>query len=169
VGLALNPGVSQNRDRNQFVPANAPAGQYSYNGYTGIYPNIIWDMDSFNFEKLGVNLDRGISDWLNWGEDFGNQAVALNTIIPQKFALSSAYPNPFNSATKLQYQLAEDCLVSLVIFDIRGREVVKLAEGFKPAGSYETTFNASGLPSGIYFASFKAGEFHQTQKLLLIK
>jgi len=56
--FTIQPGATVNRDRSQNVPASAPAGSYSYHAYIGIYPNIIWDEDFFDFEKLG-SLDEG--------------------------------------------------------------------------------------------------------------
>ena len=89
--------------------------------------------------------------------------------IPANFALHPPYPNPFNPSTAISYQLQAASLVSLTIFDIAGREVAKLVEGFKPAGSHSVTWNAEGLTSGVYFARLTAGEFKQTKKILLIQ
>jgi hypothetical protein len=50
-----------------------------------------------------------------------------------------------------------------------GREVVKLIEGWKPAGNFQVPFNAGNLPSGVYFARLSANDFQQTQKMILLK
>ena len=89
--------------------------------------------------------------------------------IPETYNLYTPYPNPFNPKTILRFDLRNACNVSLFIYDIQGREVARLVDSFQPDGTYETTFNASELSSGVYFARLTAGEFHQTQKLLLIK
>ena len=170
VNLTLDPGVSVNRDRSQSVPGNAPAGNYTYDAYVGNYPNNVWDEDHFDFEKLAAS-DGGsiISDWANRGEYFSGEVVGEMVGTPAEFILHPAYPNPFNPSTALSFQLSADGFVQLMIFDISGREVVRLADGFRLAGIYETTFDASGLSSGIYFARLRADGFSQTRKMLLVK
>ncbi|NQS98600.1 MAG: T9SS type A sorting domain-containing protein [candidate division Zixibacteria bacterium] len=91
----------------------------------------------------------------------------INT--PDYFGLYAAYPNPFNPTTILSFNLPRSMDVSLVVYDVLGREVDRLYEGWCSAGNYEVTFDASGLPSGIYFVDFDAGDLSQTQKLLLLK
>jgi hypothetical protein len=59
--------------------------------------------------------------------------------------------------------------VSLIIYDITGREVAQLVKGYQSAGIHNATFDGSNLASGVYFAHFSAGDFKQTQKLLLLK
>jgi hypothetical protein len=88
---------------------------------------------------------------------------------PLAFSLAPPAPNPFNPNTKLSFSLPENSYVLLSIYDNLGREVLKLIEGWKPAGNFQVPFNAGSLPSGIYFARFTAGDFQQTQKMILIK
>ena len=95
--------------------------------------------------------------------------VVDNPVIPQIFGFSPAYPNPFNPATTLQYTLPLSGDVSLVIFDLQGREVSRLMEGFQTAGTHSITWNAESAASGIYFARLTVGENVQTQELLLLK
>jgi len=87
---------------------------------------------------------------------------------PSSFILS-AYPNPFNPSTTIAYDLPKAGYVSLRVFDLLGREVSVLRDGFVEAGSHRVTFDGSGLPSGIYFARLDAGSFSQTKKLMLLK
>ena len=81
----------------------------------------------------------------------------------------SASPNPFNPVTTLTFGLAEGGEVSLVIYDVMGREVVRLADGYKSAGSYQAIFDGTELASGFYFARLRQGGMQVTRKLLLIK
>ena len=170
MNYTINPNSFENRDRTQYIPARAPAGQYTYDAYVGNYPNNVWDEDHFDFEKLAVS-DGGviISDWANRDDCFSGEVVGEMVGTPAEFILLPAYPNPFNPETKLTFALPEAGNVSLIIYDIQGREVVRLADGFRLAGIYETTFDASGLSSGIYFARLQADGFSHTRKLLLIK
>ena len=89
--------------------------------------------------------------------------------MPKEYKLHSAYPNPFNPATTICFDLPEACDVSLVVYDVSGREVTRLFDGFKTARSHEVTFDASHLSSGIYFARLVTVDFQQTRKLLLVK
>ena len=91
------------------------------------------------------------------------------TYRPTEFALHNAYPNPFNSSTNLSFSLPEACEVVLVIYNIQGREIIRLADGFYPPGVHEMAFDAAGLSSGLYFAYLKAGSYNRTQKILLLK
>ncbi len=89
--------------------------------------------------------------------------------IPAKYKLLQNYPNPFNPTTKINFMLPKAEMVNLRIFDILGNEVMVLFEGFKQAGEYTITFDASKYASGIYFYTIEAGDFRQTKKMLLIK
>jgi len=90
-------------------------------------------------------------------------------IIPVDFALYQNYPNPFNPATKISWQLPADSWQTLKIYDILGNEITTLVDEYKPAGKYEVDFDASILPSGVYFYQLNAGNYIATKKLLLMK
>jgi Secretion system C-terminal sorting domain len=99
-------------------------------------------------------------------------ATSVNdkSILPAKFSLEQNYPNPFNPSTKIQYNLPENSFVSLKIYNAIGKEVASLVNGVVPAGSHEILFDASGLNSGVYFYTLKAGNnFVQTRKMILMK
>ncbi len=92
-----------------------------------------------------------------------------NSEIPDDYDLSQNYPNPFNPSTIITYQLPKSGFVSLKVFDVLGNEVAKLVDENKQSGSYEVVFNASNLPSGVYFYTLNTGDFVSTKKMLLIK
>jgi len=102
-----------------------------------------------------------IGDWVVGVED---DEALVNT-----FSLSQNYPNPFNPATIIKYSIAEPGLVSLKVYDVLGREVANLVNDFKSAGSYDITFNASGLASGVYMYKIESGSFVESKKMILIK
>jgi hypothetical protein len=89
--------------------------------------------------------------------------------VPDEYHLSQNYPNPFNPSTIIIYQLPESGFVSLKVFDVLGNEVAKLVDESKQSGIYEVTFDASNLPSGVYFYTLSAADFVSTKKMLLIK
>jgi subtilisin-like proprotein convertase family protein len=108
-----------------------------------------------------------------WGIKFistvGIQSTSGNT--PHKFALYQNYPNPFNPMTKIKFDIPKDAqqLVSLRLYDVLGREVQTLVnENLKP-GTYELSWDASELSSGVYFYRLTAGDFAESKKMLLIK
>lgn len=85
------------------------------------------------------------------------------------FRLNQNYPNPFNPSTTITYSISEQANVSLKIFDVLGEEVKVLLNERKPKGSYQIEFDASTLPSGIYFYRLQSGDYLETKKLVLIK
>ncbi|KPL06689.1 hypothetical protein AMJ86_07525, partial [bacterium SM23_57] len=89
--------------------------------------------------------------------------------LPTKFGITSAYPNPFNPLTNISFDIPAMDKVSLIIYDIQGREIARLLDGLMPAGTYLRTFDGSGFSSGTYYAIFSSS-FHQSvEKLVLIK
>jgi hypothetical protein len=95
-------------------------------------------------------------------------AAPTGATLPTSYSLS-AYPNPFNPSTSLEFALPEAGRVDLVVYDVAGREVAELTNSNYAAGTHRVTFDASHLPSGIYMARLTAGNFVTTHKLLLIK
>jgi Arylsulfotransferase (ASST)/Secretion system C-terminal sorting domain len=85
------------------------------------------------------------------------------------YLLSQNYPNPFNPTTTIRWRLAAESKVTLIVYDILGREVQTLINYEQPVGDHEVTFNASNLPSGIYFYTLRAGSFIQTKKMIFLK
>lgn len=89
--------------------------------------------------------------------------------IPTAFALSQNYPNPFNPSTTIRYQLPADGRVTLMIYDVLGREVATLVNARQRAGYYEVTFNASKFATGTYFCVMKSAGFSRVMKMMLVK
>jgi hypothetical protein len=106
-------------------------------------------------------------------DSLGTTSITLDArnpfdLRPSSFALS-AYPNPFNPATTLTFTLPVSQKVRITIYDIMGREQQRLADGILAAGEHRLTFDASALPSGIYFARLTGTHVIATRKLLLLK
>lgn len=96
-------------------------------------------------------------------------SVTNNNIELANFNLYQNYPNPFNPETKIQYSLPESGNIKLSVFDISGRLAQAVFEGFKPAGTYETVFNAAELSSGIYFFKLEYNGLSKTIKMTVMK
>ena len=88
---------------------------------------------------------------------------------PRSFALHEPYPNPFNPRTELRFDLPKATRVLLRVYDILGRESVTLVNEYRPAGSYSVAFDASSLPSGLYFARLSADRETMVRKMVLMK
>ncbi|MGA2623571.1 MAG: T9SS type A sorting domain-containing protein [Bacteroidota bacterium] len=97
--------------------------------------------------------------------------------MPHRFALAQSYPNPFNPATTIHYELPREAFVTLKIYDILGKEVATLVNTQQPAGYYNAIWNAENLPSAVYFYRLQAGNpsassghgFTDIKKMLLLK
>lgn len=94
--------------------------------------------------------------------------------IPAQFALHQSYPNPFNAAMIIKYELPQNSQVTLTIHDITGKEVIKLLNKRQAPGQYQVVWNGknkkgSEVSSGIYFYQLRAGSFVQVKKALFIK
>ena len=98
----------------------------------------------------------------------GNVDLFINPI-PEQFALSSAYPNPFNPTTTLNLDLNKDGQVSVKVYNVVGQVVAELANGYMDAGYHSFTWNASSVSSGMYLVRVEAGSEIATQKLMLLK
>lgn len=88
---------------------------------------------------------------------------------PGGFRLSQNYPNPFNPVTTIEYALPAGAEVRLVVFDLLGREVAVIAEGFQPPGSKKVAFDAAGLPGGVYVCRLTSGDFVAFRKMIVMR
>ncbi|MCI0448210.1 MAG: T9SS type A sorting domain-containing protein [Chlorobi bacterium] len=106
----------------------------------------------------------------NYVNGDGDSPLRVKTELPLTYRLSQNYPNPFNPITKINYELPKNSRVNLVVYDILGREVIRLVNNeVKEAGRYTATFDALNFASGVYFYRIEAGNFVQSRKMVLIK
>lgn len=91
------------------------------------------------------------------------------TTLPNSYDLKNNYPNPFNPTTTISFDLPEKSFVNLTVYNIQGQTVATLINNNLEAGSYNTTFTAQNLPSGVYLYKISAGSFSQIKRMLLIK
>lgn len=88
---------------------------------------------------------------------------------PQTFSLEQNYPNPFNPVTKIKFTLASNEYTTLKVYDIIGKEISTLVNNQMEKGHYEINFDASNLPSGVYFYTLNAGGYKETRKMILMR
>lgn len=93
----------------------------------------------------------------------------ISSQIPDKYKLENNFPNPFNPATNIKFQIPEKSFTSIVIYDLLGREVITLLSEELNAGYYNFQFNAENLNSGIYFYSLRTEKFSETKRMVLVK
>jgi hypothetical protein len=169
--VQVNPpvGVSVSRLRVQNIPGSWPPGVYTYLGYantTYSYPAI--DSSYFTFTKLATgSLTPWVMDASCTGDPFPYEVGT--TAVASEFALVGAAPNPFNPKTTIRFTLPEAGQATLQVFDVNGREVATLVNGYRNAGTHQVTFDGSELASGMYLYTLFTGSHTATGKLLLVK
>jgi len=129
-------------------------GTYRCEARIGRYPDQVWDTDAFTFQII---------------PDTTSVKDREPRTIPRDFALLGNYPNPFNPTTTLAFNLPRASQVQLAVFDLTGRHVATLVDGWQDAGRHQVIFDASDLSSGIYFYRLQAEEFSAVQKMVLLK
>jgi protocatechuate 3,4-dioxygenase beta subunit len=91
------------------------------------------------------------------------------TVAPQKFGVSSIYPNPFNATARISYEVPSPRKVKLIVYDVLGQEVAVLVDGIQSAGTQNVTFNGTSFASGVYFVRLSGTWGATTHKMLLLK
>ena len=133
------------------------------------------DGNVIDFNSQQTNLHRIGTDF-DECEDYNGQQLDISNAInnPEQFRLNQNYPNPFNPITTLRYDLPEDALVNITIYDMMGRIVSNLVSSQQNAGYKSIQWNATnnaGQPvsAGLYLYTIEAGKFRQTKKMVLLK
>jgi len=112
---------------------------------------------------------RAASGYL-WKIGIANTGIyQVDPKLPTDFALAGNYPNPFNPVTTIEFQLPNASEVEVSIYDVTGKRVETLVNERLDGGVYKVAWNASSMPSGVYFARMTAGEFSATHKVMLVK
>ncbi|HMB90715.1 MAG TPA: T9SS type A sorting domain-containing protein, partial [Rhodothermales bacterium] len=89
--------------------------------------------------------------------------------VPASIALDQNFPNPFNPSTTIPFTLKQAGEVSLVVYDLLGREVAQVINELRPAGTYQAVWVAGDLPSGLYIYKLSVGGESMTRKMTLLK
>ncbi len=116
---------------------------------------------------MNYNLKTSSAMVASFSKRLSNESE--ETHIAKSYELSQNYPNPFNPSTTIRYSLKENGKVKLSVFNLQGRKVAQLVNAAQSMGTYELTWDASSLPSGIYIYRLQAGEFVDTKKMTLLK
>jgi hypothetical protein len=145
-----------------------------------VYSNMV-EGEKLHFKYHDSNADKVMefeetltfSNNMVVGDGFNTFALSREVgegMHPMSCEISDAYPNPFNPVTSFSYVLPEDGMVNVSVYDINGRQVAELVNGFRMAGSHPLTWNASDLSSGVYIVKMIANDEHAAvQKIMLMK
>jgi hypothetical protein len=127
----------------------------------------------YNFKDSEINSAGTYSYRLKQIDNDGvyefSKTIEVNFNVPSNFGLSQNYPNPFNPSTTISFNLPESGKVTLKIYNIIGKEIKTLVEGYREAGIHTFNFNAEGYPSGMYLYSLSTNGFTETKKMLFMK
>ncbi|MBK9333026.1 MAG: VCBS repeat-containing protein [Ignavibacteria bacterium] len=136
--------------------------------YAWTIPGIPYTHEDFPWPQYGHDRYRtNQHGFIPPDEPVGIQP--MNTNVPAEFNLYQNFPNPFNPATSIKFYIAKRGNVRLVVFDILGRELSALINESLNPGTYQVSFDGSGLSSGIYFCRLQSGNYINTMKMNLIK
>ncbi len=186
-----NYGTTWNTIATATTFANAPAkvvrvdstDGYIYAGtYAGVY---VSTNNGGTWSEFGTGLPNAVVDGIaiqystrtlrvgthgrgTWQVDM-TTGIASPSEKPYTFAVNQNYPNPFNPTTVISYQLSNISPVTLKVYDVLGREVETLLDEKESPGFHSVNFNASSLPSGVYFYRLVAGDMTATKKMVLLK
>ena len=120
-------------------------------------------MDNFEITIADINGDELYLSHSQSGQNYKIESG------PNSFELSKLSPNPFNPSTEVSFTLPMNGYVQLAAYDIRGQQVDMIFEGAQSVGDHTYTWNASNLPSGVYYIRLQAGSMVTSQKALLLK
>ena len=127
----------------------------------------------------------GSSYYLTWRDDRRNETylnmfakkmgsfvtfvATPDPILPSRFELYNAYPNPFNPSTTIQFALPKRAKVTIKVYDILGRQVATLVDDTYQAGVHQVSLDARDLASGLYIYRIRSGDFTASRTLILLK
>jgi len=147
------------------------------------YYEVVSDEDNLSPNPMTA-IAAGIDLTIIWSGNVGSGSLSdifcdvgpINSVLeypvsirPMSYGISYAYPNPFNPTTTFRYSLPAASYIRLSVLDCQGKTVTEFINGYRYAGLYELRWDATGFPSGIYYARLQAGSFQATQKLVLLK
>jgi hypothetical protein len=148
---------------NSFVPGHGTTNtphDYSYLDTTA-------EQGSWSYRLKQIDLDGAVHY---------TEGIVVNVLtevgetrVPLRFDLGLPYPNPFNPATTIEFDVPTQSAVALRVFDVLGREVGVLVNDERPPGRYRVRWNAEGFSSGVYFCTLRSGSYSAKQKLMLLR
>jgi len=138
------------------------------------------EIPAFQIYDASANMyyDAQVSDDISWTDQaleqiyelkYENPLSIYDQITPDTYSIYNIYPNPFNPITNIEYSLLENADIELFVYNIHGKHIQTLVQGFQTAGYHSINWNASNYPSSIYFIRLESGAYSKTQKVVLFK
>jgi len=165
-----------------------PALDLSENQFSGLIPEslcslpIEWGYNSYGESEFSIDENQFCPPYPSCIEDYVGEQDTTNCeqmsiiyeTLPNTYILYNAYPNPFNPVTTLRYDLPENAMVNITIYDMMGKQVNTLVSSQKTAGYKSVQWNSTNykgarVSAGLYLYRIQAGEFRQTKKMILLK
>jgi hypothetical protein len=167
--VALAGGGTILRSLSLTIAGSLPAGSYTYYCRTAatLGGTPYYAQDSFPFSK--TTLDNGGPWYSQTSSTSWDDPITLQATVPDRFEVSGPYPNPFNPETAIQFDLPEASRLNLAIYDMQGRKLLDLLDGYLEAGSYSAVWNAANHPSGTYLYRLTSDVGTANGKLVLMK
>jgi Secretion system C-terminal sorting domain len=168
--------IDQNWEINNWVNSNR--FEYTFNGYSYITSADceIWNNNQWEYGDGIIIFENpdGIIAGFYTNELYAYYSEITETrdehnLLPAKYLLYQNYPNPFNPATTIKYSIPEMSAVTIKVYNILGKEIAVLVDEEEPAGTYNVSFNASKIASGVYYYTISAGNFNAAKKMILMK
>ena len=161
---------------NEIIAADDLAAGQDPN-YNSTYYNLLWDeLDSLTINVIHCAIVDLASIWQTAWINAGSPTLSFinKQSIPNVYVLDQNHPNPFNPTTTLRYDLPEDAMVNITIYDMMGRQVKTLINGKQSAGYKSLKWNATNnlgqsVSAGLYLYMIQAGDFRQIRKMVLFK
>ena len=171
--VTLNWSTSAELNNSGFdIERSSAENQWFKNGFVKGHGTVSQPV-SYSFTDN--NLSTGVYKYrlkqtdYNGNFEYFELAEEVSIGIPDKYSLSQNYPNPFNPVTTINYDLPNDEIVTIKIYDILGREMKTLVNEMKQAGYHNIIFNAADLASGAYFYRMTAGDYVGVKKFIVMK
>jgi len=136
------------------LDGGTPVGDYVFTVKVGEYPDVVTASGSASYTKTSLGKD-----------DISSSTGP----VPTSFELFQNHPNPFNPTTTFSFTIPQSSIVNLTVYDLLGREVATLVNENLHVGSYEATFGASRLATGVYFYRLRAGNFVAMRRMIIVK
>ncbi|MBU1101879.1 MAG: T9SS type A sorting domain-containing protein [Bacteroidetes bacterium] len=104
-----------------------------------------------------------------WDQGIDLTALESENGLPTNYKLEQNYPNPFNPTTDIKFSIPNSGIVQLTVYNVLGQQVAQLVNEELSAGSYNYSFDAANLSSGVYVYTIHANDFVQSRKMVLLK
>ena len=173
--FAYGPCVVMDTSTQYLLNATRRMKHINSNGSIVAYYSLLEGIGFYKYSdcELGEGNEAVLKGCIINGVLYGDTSVSsvrqISSEIPDKYKLYQNYPNPFNPTTYIKFDIQKTSPAKLIVYDALGREVAALVNEKLSAGSYETSWDGSGYPSGVYFYRLETSEIIYVRKMVMIK